>query len=117
MKLDRDTELAMLELKVKPQIQKARECLQAGKADEIGKIIAHDIIGLLQPYGDSEQEKYDNIPDNLKEAPNTERMLKNAELYQEAIDLLCDKETNTLCPIDGGTLNAVENIIDEIMRS
>lgn len=31
MKLDRDTELAMLEFEVKPKIQKARECLREGK--------------------------------------------------------------------------------------
>lgn len=117
MKLDRDTELTMLEFKVKPQIQKARECLRAGKTDELGKIIARDIIGLLQPDRESEQKKYDNAPDNLKKAPNVERMMKNAELYQEAIDLLWDEKTNTLRPIDEGVLNAVENIVDEIMSS
>lgn len=117
MKQDRDTELAMLEFEVKPKIQKARECLQEGKTEEMGKIIAHDMIGLFQPYRDSEREKYDNVPDNLKESPNAERMLKNAELYQDAIDLLWDEKVDTLRPVDEKTLNAVENIVNDIMRS
>lgn len=117
MKLDRDTELTMLELKVKPKIQEARECLRAGKTEEMGKIIARDMVGLFQPYRNSEREKYDNVPDNLKESSNAERMLKNVELYQDAIDLLWDEEADTLRPVDEKTLNAVENIVSDILRS
>lgn len=82
-----------------------------------GKIIAHDLIGLFHPYRDSEREKYDNVPDSLKESPNAERMLKNAELYQDAINLLWDEKTDTLRPIDEMTLNAVESIVNDIMHS
>ena len=117
MKLDRDAELAMLELEVKPKIQKARECLREGKTEEMGKIIARDMVGLFQTYKKSETEKYDNAPDNLKGSPNSERMLKNARLYQEAINLLWDEETDILRPVDENTLDAVDNIVNDIMNS
>lgn len=113
--MDRDTELAMLEVSVMPKIQKAKECLRAGKTEEMWEIISHDLIGLFQPYRDSELEKYNNTPDNLKGSPNVERMLKNAELYQNAIDLLCDEKENTPHPVDEETLCQVERIVEEII--
>lgn len=117
MELDRDTERTMLEKVVIPKIQEARECLRAGKMEELGKIIAHDLIGLFQPNRDSEREKYDNVPNSLKESPNSERMLKDAELYQDAINLLWDEKADTLRPIDDNTLNAVESIVNDIIHS
>lgn len=117
MKLDRDTELAMLEFEVKPKIQKARECLREGKTEELEKIIAHDMVELFEIYRESETEKYDNVPDSFKESPNAERMLKNAESYRDAINLLWDEEADTMRTVNENTLNAVENIVDGIMHS
>lgn len=116
MKLDRDTELTMLESVVMNKLKEAKECLRAGKTLESDKIIAHDLVGLLQPYRDSERAKYDNAPDNLKEAPNVERMRKDAEMYQRAIDLLWDETEDRPRPVDEETLNTVEGIVEDILR-
>lgn len=83
----------------------------------MGKIIAHDMVGLFQIYKKSETEKYDNAPDNLKSSPNSERMLKNAGQYQEAINLLWDEETDTLSPVDEKTLDTVDSIVNDIIHS
>ncbi|MCM1090174.1 MAG: hypothetical protein NC092_03915 [Butyrivibrio sp.] len=115
MKLERDTELTMLETVVLPKIQQAKECLRAGKTEEMWKIISHDLIGLFQPYRDSEMKKYNDEPDNLKESPNVERMLNNAEAYQKAIDLLWDGKENAPRSVDEETLSAVENIVEGII--
>lgn len=117
MKLERNTELTMLEMTVLPKIQKAKECLRAGNTEEMYQIIAHDMIGLFRPYKESEMGKYSNAPGNLKESANAERMLNNAKLYQRAIDLLMDEKEDKWRPIDENTLNAVENIVNEIIRS
>lgn len=113
--MERSTELAMLEAAVIPKIQKAKECFRAGKTEEMWKIINHDLIGLFQPYRKSEMEKYNNTPDNLKGAPNVERMLKNAELYQKAIDLLWDEKEDEPRHVDEETLSTVERIVEEII--
>lgn len=79
------------------------------------KIIGHDLIGLFQTYRDSEIEKYDNTPDSFKGSRNAERMLKNAEMYQDAIDLLWDEKEDVPRPVDKEILCKVERIVDEIL--
>lgn len=37
-----------------------------------------------------EQEKYDNAPENLQDTPQIDRYMENAEIMQEAVDLLED---------------------------
>lgn len=113
--MERGTELAMLVAAVMPKIQTAREYLKAGKTEEMWKIISHDLIGLFQTYRESEIEKYNNSPDNLKGASNVERMLKNAELYQNAIDLLWDEKEDAPRPVDEETLSMVERIVEDIV--
>ena len=113
--MERSTELAMLEAAVIPKIQKAKECLRAGKTEEMWEIINHDLIGLFQPYRKSEMEKYNNSPDNLKGAPNVERMLKNAELYQNSIHLFSDEKQDEPRYVDEETLSMVEGIVKEII--
>ena len=115
MKIPKDTEVSMLLFVVKPKLQEARECLRAGKVEKMQLIICRDIIGLLSPYRDSEMEKYNNSPDSLKTAPKVSRMKKDAELYQEAIDLLFDEKENLLRPIDMSTLDAVEGLVNMIL--
>ncbi|MDE7284247.1 MAG: hypothetical protein K2N85_11795 [Lachnospiraceae bacterium] len=113
--MERSTELAMLDAVVMPKIQKAKEYLRAGKTEEMWEIINHDLIGLFQPYRKSEMEKYNNAPDNLKGAPNVECMLKNSELYQNAIDLLWDEKEDEPRHVDEETLSMVEGIVKEII--
>lgn len=117
MTADRGQEMAMLMLAVKPGIQKARECLQTGKKEEMERILWKDVIGLLSYYRDSELTKYDNTPDNLKTSPNAERMLENAALYEKAVNLLRDTKENRLLSIDESTLDAVEGLVDDISNS
>ncbi len=115
MKLEKGTELAMLQLVVKPQIQKARECLRAKDYETMYKIILNDVVDLLNGYQKSETEKYENAPDNLKTAPHMEKMQVYAELYGKALNLLWDENERTLRPVDEETLDKVEGLIDEIL--
>lgn len=60
-------------------------------------------------------EKYNNVPDNLKESPSAEHMLRDAELYRNAADLLWDEKENAPRPVNEETLTMVERIVVEII--
>lgn len=115
MKMERDAERAMLGIVVLPKIQEAKECLRAKKTEEMWEIICRDILGLLLPYRESEMEKYNNAPDNLKEAHNVKRMRRDAELYGSAVNLLWDEKENVPRPVDEETLFMVERIVRAII--
>lgn len=114
-KMERGTELVMLEVVVLPAIEKAKGLLD--NRTELEKVVWHDIIGLLLPYRDSEMEKYENAPDNLKEAPKVQRMLDNVNSFDTAIALLVDAESKKLKPIGEEELNSIALIVKQIINS
>lgn len=116
MKEERSQEMVMLILSAKPKLQEAKDCLKAGRTEEFVNIVARDIIGLLEPYRVSELEKYEDTPDNLKSSPNAKRMQETAELFEKALNLLWDRQTDRLRLIDEKALDDVEGLVDEVLN-
>ena len=73
MKLEWNTEQAMLQLVVQPGVKRVKALLAEGKQEEAQGIVAKDILGLLMPYREMENEKFQNTPDSLQSAPNVQR--------------------------------------------
>lgn len=117
MKLECNTEQAMLQLVVQPGVKRVKALLAEGKQEEAQGIVAKDILGLLMPYREMENEKFQNTPDSLQSAPNVQRIKKNAELMDEAIGILCDEEARMLRPCEEWDLDAVGSLVDTLIRS
>lgn len=117
MKLEWNTEQAMLQLVVQPGVKRVKALLAEGKQEEAQGIVAKDILGLLMPYREMENEKFQNTPDSLQSAPNVQRIKKNAELMDEAIGILCDEEAQMLRPCEEWDLDAVGSLVDTLIRS
>ena len=117
MKIPKETELAMLELKVIPQIQEVSKLLQMNKEEEAQKIVERDILGLLLLYRESEDEKYRNAPDNLKSAQRTADMKNYAELFESAIRQFYDIDNEQLLPAKEWNLEAAERYIERVIKS
>lgn len=117
MKLEWNTEAAMLQMAVLPGIEKAKSLLEEGKCEETQRVVAKDILGLLIPYRDMENEKFLNAPDNLQSAPNVMRMEKHVKLMNEAIGLLYDEKTQNLRPCGEWDLEAVADFVGKAIQS
>lgn len=117
MKLEKGTELAMLEFRVLPQIQEIRNLLQMRKTEEAKKIVEKDVVGLLLPYIDSEREKYDSAPDNLKTAPNVMNMINIVEQLENALGQFYNMDNGQLLPVEEWNLEAAQMHIEKAIRS
>lgn len=119
MKLEWNTEMTMLTLAARPAVDKVKRLLRENNAEEARETVSHDIVGLLLDYRERELEKYANTPDNLKSAPNSERMVRNAEKMEEAILLFLTEKDGALVyrPAEEWNLDAVGRLLDEIIES
>ena len=119
MKLEWNVEQTMLMLAVRPAVRKVKHLLQENKTEEAKGTATHDIVGLLLDYRKRELEKYENTPDNLKTAPDSVRMVKNAERMEAAILLLMKENGGTLeyRPCEEWNLDAVDRLLEEMIDS
>lgn len=119
MKLEWNTEQTMLMLAVRPAVKKVKHLLRENKTEEAKGTVARDIVGLLLDYRERELEKYENTPDNLKTAPNSERMVKNAERMETALLLLLRENGGMLeyRPCEEWDLDAVDRLLEEMINS
>lgn len=119
MKLEWNTERTMLMLAVRPAVKKVKHLLQENRTEEAKETAARDIVGLLLDYRNRELEKYYNTDDKLKIAPNSVRMVKNAERMEAAILLLMKENDETLDyrPCEEWDLDAVDRLLEEMIDS
>ena len=85
MKLERDTERFMLHEVVLRTIGEVRQLIWENQTEKASNLAARDILGLLMTYRDSEAEKYENAPENLKSAPQKLRMEDDVKRFDQAI--------------------------------
>lgn len=117
MKIPKETEIAMMELKVIPQIKEVSKLLQMNKAEEAIKIVEKDILELLLTYRESEYEKFENAPDNLKSAPQTISMENNAEQLENAIRQFYDIDSEQMLPVEEWNPEAAQMYIERVVKS
>ena len=119
MKLEWNTEMTMLMLAARPAVDKVKRLLQENQAEEARETVSHDIVELLLDYRKRELEKYAHTPDNLKSAPNSERMVRNAEKMGAVILLFLAEKDGALVyrPTEEWDLDAAGRLLDEIIES
>lgn len=119
MKLEWNTEAAMLMLVVRPAVDKVKSLLRENRAEEARDTVGHDIVGPLMEYREKELAKYENTPDNLKSAPNSRRMEENVKRMETALLLLLEEKDGKLFyrPVEEWNLDAVGRLVDEMIRS
>ena len=97
-------------------VKEMRLLLQENKIEEARETAARKILCLVDMYKEGELEKYRNTPDNLKSAPNSERMLENAERMEAVLDLFRN-ENDDWRPCEEWNLDAVDQLLEEIINS
>lgn len=110
-------EIVMLDQVVIPKIEEVKTLLQAGNLKDAIGIIGRDILGLLIPYRDAECKKYENIPENLKSAPNSVRIKDTINTYEEIIQLLYDESKGRLYFITEQDLDHVASKLSGLIES
>lgn len=110
-------ERTMLDGVVLPKIEEVKTLLQKGKLEDAKKIIEQDILGLIIPYRQMELETYENIPENLKSAPNSVRNKEIIDTFEEVIQLLFDENTTRLYYVTEQDLYYVASKIREILQA
>ncbi len=111
------SEIAMLELVVLPKIEEVRELLKKEKLEEATRIVNHDILEPLRHLRNSERGTFANVPENLKSAPNSVRMMENAKICEEVIQNLCDEGAGKTYDAAQWDLDFVESKVREIVQN
>lgn len=121
IKLDLAAEKVVLELSSRPALKEIRLLLQENKIEEAQETAARKILSLLVDYRDRELQKYRNTPDSLKSAPNSERMLINAERMEAVCSLFMrknkDSGTEEFRPCEEWDLDAADRVLQKIINS
>lgn len=117
MKLERTTEIAMLIAAVIPNIDKVERLLLENNMEEAEKVAMRDVIAILDCYRTSEEKKYSDTPENLKPAPQKQRMLDDTERLTEAIATVYDEKTDSFYPGEKWDLEKMRRLVDEIINA
>lgn len=115
MPMELDTVRGML-IGAQKAVKEIRLLLQENKIEEARETAARKILCLVDMCKEGELEKYRNTPDNLKSAPNSERMLENAERMEAVLDLFRN-ENDDWRPCEEWNLDAVDQLLEEIINS
>lgn len=110
-------EITMVELVVIPKIEEVKALLREGKLEDAKDIIVRDILGLIIPYKNAQRETYENVPENLKSAPNNVRMEEIINTFEEVIQILFDESTSKLYYVTEQDLDYVASKIQGIIQA